>query len=230
MSVRLLLTLIFLPLPAVFAQAPVPPHAPGIESKGYVWNDRNSEIEAALKHRPDLDNGAAAYRVCQGCHLANGAGRPDADLPSLAGQHRSVLIKQLVDVRSGRRDNPKMHPFAAENAVSTTEIADISAWLASLPVPTGNGRGDGKAVKRGQQLYERDCALCHGDAGEGDGKRFYPRLSGQHFRYLVLESKQIRDGVRRNGNPRMVKAIKKYTDQDIEAVSDYLSRLELPAR
>jgi cytochrome c553 len=42
--------------------------------------------------------------------------------------------------------------------------------------------------------------------------------------------KEIRDAKRRNANPRMVKAVKAYSDADVEAVSDYLSRLSLAPR
>jgi cytochrome c553 len=46
----------------------------------------------------------------------------------------------------------------------------------------------------------------------------------------VRQVKEIRDAKRRNANPRMVKAVKGYSDADIEAVSDYLSRLSLAPR
>jgi cytochrome c553 len=51
-------------------------------------------------------------------------------------------------------------------------------------------------------------------------------LAGQHYLYMVRQVKEIRDAKRRNANPRMVKAVKEYTDAQIEAVSDYLSRLD----
>ena len=39
-----------------------------------------------------------------------------------------------------------------------------------------------------------------------------------------------RDGRRRNANPDMVTVVKKYTDEDLDAVVDYMSRLEWPER
>ena len=71
----------------------------------------------------------------------------------------------------------------------------------------------------------RDCASCHGEAGEGSAYEFYPRLSGQHYRYLLREEVAIRDGERRNANPKMVKLIKGYSDADLQAVADYISQL-----
>jgi len=50
-------------------------------------------------------------------------------------------------------------------------------------------------------------------------------VAGQHYSYLDQESRLIRDRGRRNANPEMVKAIAGYSDAEIAAVSDYLSRL-----
>ena len=58
-------------------------------------------------------SGEEGYEICGACHLPSGAGRPDGTFPQLAGQHTTVLIKQMADIRAGLRDNPTMYPFAA---------------------------------------------------------------------------------------------------------------------
>jgi cytochrome c553 len=201
------------------------PHAPGIESNTYRWNKPSKALSAALKQKGDPEKGKIAYEGCRGCHKADASGRPDAGYPQLAGQHTSVLIKQMIDVRSGHRDNPRMHPFIEAEAVAAKDIPDVAAYLNGLPVPTSNRKGDGKNLERGKTLYERDCADCHGDAGEGDGKKFYPKMASQHYPYLYRESLDIRDGLRRNAHMASVKTLKTYTDEDIAAVCDYMSRL-----
>jgi cytochrome c553 len=50
-------------------------------------------------------------------------------------------------------------------------------------------------------------------------------VASQHFGYLVREMEFIQKGVRGNSHPKMVKAIEKYTRDDIEAVADYMSRM-----
>jgi cytochrome c553 len=196
----------------------------GIGNPDYVWNKMEGEKLEALKAKGDALRGEIAFEICQGCHRAGALGREDGSYPRLAGQHASVLIKQMTDVRAGRRPNPKMLPFANHDALSVQDIADISVYLRSLPSPANNGKGDGKALDKGKKFYEDDCATCHGDNGEGDGPKFYPRVSGQHYQYLLREAALIRDGQRPNANPMMVKAIKQYSNQDLEAVSDYISR------
>lgn len=215
-------------MPALAQHDHVHPHAPGIESKGYVWNKPEEEKTKALRHKGDPEKGKVAYEICRGCHGADAAGRNDAIYPQLAGQHTTVLIKQMVDVRVGRRDNPKMHPFIGDWVVTAEEIADIAAYLNSLPVPKTNGKGNGANLVRGKTIYDKSCASCHGDEGEGNGKKFYPMVAAQHYAYLLNESVQIRDGWRRNADPKMRKVIKKYSDKDLEAVSDYMSRLPPP--
>jgi cytochrome c553 len=209
----------------ILAQPTAKPQASGIESKDYEWNRPNEEQALALSRKGDPVRGKLAYTVCQGCHRADASGRSGALYPQLAGQHATVLIKQMVDVRAGRRDNPKMHPFVDESEVSAEEVADIATYLAQLAVPANNGKGDGSALVRGKALYDKDCASCHGIRGEGDAGEFYPRVASQHYAYLHHEARQIRDGSRRNANTKMVKVIRDYSDNDLKAVSDYISRL-----
>jgi cytochrome c553 len=40
----------------------------------------------------------------------------------------------------------------------------------------------------------------------------------------------IRDGNRRNANPKMVKVVKDYSASDISAVADYMSRISQPTQ
>jgi cytochrome c553 len=136
----------------------------------------------------------------------------------------------MLDVRNGRRASPKMHPFIEDDAVSVDDLANIAAYLATLPVPTDNGKGSGRLLELGKHLYDRDCATCHGRKGEGNAAKFYPRVAGQHYNYLVREAKECRDLGRRNSNAEMIKVIRNYVDSDIEAVSDYMSRLSVPHR
>jgi len=195
-----------------------------------AWNAPYPEKTAALAAKGDLTRGASAFEICQGCHRSGALGRPDGSYPRLAGQHATVLIKQLADVRSGRRSNEKMLPFADHQALTVQDIADIAAYLQALPVPATQGQGPGTDLVRGRQLYERDCGVCHGQRGEGKGEQFFPRVSGQHYRYLLREGRLIRDGQRRNVHPEMAAAIARYTDDELDAVSDHMARLPVDGR
>lgn len=183
------------------------------------------DVISALIFNADPKRGQTAFRVCRGCHLEAGTGSSKPEIPLLAGQHDTVLIKQVLDVKAGRRHNPKMHPFTDEMLVSTEDIADIAAYLSVLPLAASNQIGDGKHLAHGKKLYARDCASCHGMKGEGLAARFYPLVAGQHYAYLKRESIESRDEGRRNGDLHMVRVLKSYSNADIAAVSDYMSRL-----
>ena len=210
---------------ASFAAADVQPRGEGLGDKDYIWNDMRGEKLQVLRSKGDSTRGEIAFEICGGCHKDGAQGRPDGSVPRLAGQAASVLIKQMVDIRAGRRENPKMYPFASQHVLSPQDIADIALYLQGLPVPANNGRGPGTDLAKGKALYAADCQTCHGEDGQGMGLKFFPRLSGQHYAYLLREARAIRDGERRNGNPKMVNVVKPYSDADLEAVIDYASRL-----
>jgi len=190
----------------------------------------DGELKAALEAKPDVARGKTAYEVCEGCHRKDGSGRANGIYPRLAGQHARVVIKQLVDIRSGRRHNPEMAPLVAEPVLSLQAMADIAAYVQDLPVAASNGKGAGSDLALGKQLYDRDCATCHGAAGQGDAAAFVPLVAAQHYRYLLRELLTIGDGSRRNSNADMVKVIKPYSQAELEAVTDHMSRQPPPTR
>lgn len=192
-----------------------------------VWNEIKGEKLLALKLKGDIGRGEEAFAICRSCHRRGATGSVSGVYPRLAGQHATVLIEQMTDIRSGKRRNPKMEPFSDEHVISPQEIADIAVYLQGLPIPESLGKGPGTDLARGKQIYTRDCATCHGERGEGKGEKFYPMVAGQHFNYLLREARFIRDGERGNANPDMVKVIKPYTDNELEAVADYMSRLDV---
>jgi cytochrome c553 len=194
--------------------------------KGYKWGEMLPEQKQILSLVGDIERGKEAFRGCRGCHKPDGSGLADGTYPRLSGQHSSVVIKQVTEVRAGIRSNPKMDPFASNHAVTPQEIADIAAYLEVLQTTRENGKGPGTQLAKGKAIYEADnCMGCHGEHGEGDAAKAYPVVASQHYGYLVREMEWIQKGVRGNSHPRMVKSIAKYTREEIEAVSDYMSRM-----
>jgi cytochrome c553 len=191
--------------------------------------DVDADVRAVLALEPDVAAGERAYASCEACHGADGGGRTDGTFSRIAGQHRSVLVKQLVDIRAGRRKNPVMEPHAGA-LVDAQEIADVSAYIERLPPPNGNGQGDGEALETGRRLYARDCARCHGPHGEGDAAAFRPILAGQHYAYLLRQLRAIAGRRRTNGDPPMTHRVADYRDAELRAVADHLSRLAWPQR
>ncbi len=219
-----------------------------------AWNEGGGEQDEALKILLDLKkrmpndpklkekvhkDGVAVYEVCSACHTTEGWGTKDGTFPQIAGQHDTVIIKQLADIRAGNRDNPTMYPFALPKEIKNAApevgggpyaIAVVAHYIYNLPMNPDNGKAPpGEAnLERGKKLYEENCVRCHGAHGEGSEEKFYPRIQGQHYKYMLRQFEWIRDGKRRNANPDMVKQIKGFTDQDMKDVIGYTASIPVP--
>lgn len=205
------------------------PAAEAPKSDTHVWMSEGSEREEALKLTPSLDNGRDIYEVCSACHMPEGWGLTDGTFPQIAGQHRTVLIKQLEDIREGNRDNPTMYPFALPSEIGGAQaVADVTEYIARLPMNPENGQGPGDDLELGKKLYADNCVRCHGETGDGNAEKYYPRIQGQHYEYLLRQYQWIKEGKRRNANPDMVAQIQHFSERDTKAVLDYVSRLRPP--
>ncbi len=195
----------------------------------------DSERIEALALTPDIENGLDLYEVCAGCHLTEGWGKKDGTFPQLSGQHMEVLIKQMADIREGNRDNPTMYPFTLPRAIGDAQaLADVVAYIEKLPMNPDNGKGEWAEgtteFDQGKVLYAENCVRCHGENGEGIADKFYPKIHGQHYLYMLRQFEWIRDGKRRNANEEMVEQIERFTDKDVQMVVNYVSRLPVPEK
>ncbi len=189
-----------------------------------------AEYDLALSLPPDLENGKKIYMTCAVCHRPEAWGTPDGAYPQVAGQLPTVIIKQLADIRARNRDNPIMYPFTVPSILGgAQEIADVAAYIASLPMTPANGVGPGMDLARGEQLYSDNCVECHGRQGEGKVDDHIPSIWGQHYYYLVRQFEWIKSGKRRNADSKMQKQIRNFSLRDIRIVMDYVSRLKPPA-
>ena len=204
---------------------------------GWDGLDRGGEVDEAMNLTPNLEHGEEIYQTCAFCHTESGWGmasgigsyRGSGTYPQIAGQHQSVLIKQVLDIRKLNRDNPTMYPFALPESIGDEQaIADVTDYIAKLPMNPNNGKGDGDNLAHGEKLYKANCIQCHGEAGEGNQEKFYPKIQGQHYAYMLRQFEWIRDGKRRNANPDMVKQIAGFSDADMRAVIDYVSQIPVP--
>jgi len=188
------------------------------------------ELEQALGARPDPEHGAQLFRNCAVCHGIHGGGTTDGGVPRIAGQHVSVILKQLVDYRHDQRWDIRMEHFADRHHLANAQaMADVAAYVHSLTPDTPPGAGDGQLVEQGAALYSRKCASCHGLSGEGSATRRIPRLAGQHFEYLQRQIYDAVDHRRPNFSRGHIRMLAKLQREDIVGLADFLSR-QLPTQ
>ncbi|WP_334189490.1 c-type cytochrome [Noviherbaspirillum sp.] len=93
----------------------------------------------AAKSKETIDIGKQIYRAgiaeknvpaCAGCHAPNGAGIP-AQFARLGGQHQEYTAAQLVNFRSGARNNSQQMTTIAKR-MSDDEIKAVSDYIAGL--------------------------------------------------------------------------------------------------
>jgi len=203
---------------AMVLVGPVPAEPPAPPSSGQVL--------AQIRQRSaNLERGAELFKGCAACHGSDGGGATDGLVPRLAGQHASVLQKQLVDYRHDRRWDPRMVAVVEQHSLSPESIADVTAYISRLDRDVGIGTGNGSLLRRGAAGYARSCQGCHGRAAQGDAARAVPRLAGQHYEYLRRQIYDAVDGRRPNFPPAHIRLLARLDRDDIAGIADYLSRL-----
>ena len=184
-----------------------------------------SELREALARKPNIEHGSSLYEVCSSCHQPDGAGAAGSDVPSIAGQHSGVIIKQLVDFRDTKRIDLRMNAFASSHRLNgPQDLADVAAYIATLPPQQTDEVGNGLYTGAGAQAYKRACESCHGSVAEGNDQLRHPRLAGQHYRYLVRQIELMIDGSRRNMTWDHARLLESLTDEEITGLADHLAR------
>ncbi|HXC59956.1 MAG TPA: c-type cytochrome [Steroidobacteraceae bacterium] len=185
-----------------------------------------SAHEQPLVRKPNVVNGERLFATCAACHGQNAGGVQDGSVPAIAGQHWQVLSKLLLDFRYFRRwDNRMVNVAAGYHLRGPQEIADVVAYVSSLPPQPASGLGTGEHVARGAQMYARLCSACHGIQAQGDGPAGYPRLAGQQYGYLVRQLQDAAASRRPTFSRQHILLLKTLDIVDIQGMSDHLARL-----
>lgn len=157
-----------------------------------------AETQAVAAANPAA--GQAQYAVCAACHGAQGEGNQALNGPKLAGQQAWYIERQLKyfkeGVRGGEGDTfgQQMAPMA--NMLADDDaIRNMAAYIASLPDTPAAATVTGD-VANGYDIYDRNCAACHLDNGEGTWYTDAPKLAGMSDWYFVTQIQNFRAGIR----------------------------------
>ena len=178
----------------------------------------------------DAKAGQAKAAVCGACHGADGNSMAP-NFPKLAGQGERYLLKQMHDIKDGKRTVLEMTGLLTN--LSDQDLADIAAYFASQKGSVG--AADPKIVARGEDLFRGGnlaegmpaCTGCHNPAGQGNAEAGFPHLGGQHAAYTAKQLTAFREGERTNdGDAMIMRSIAaKLSNKDIAAISSYIEGL-----
>lgn len=192
----------------------------------------------------NADHGEQLHEQCAVCHGTEGENRIEG-FPNLANQNYKYLVKQLHEMRNSaklragersysesatsaliraRRSNETMDPFVVD--LTDDDIEHLAEYYATKPC---------RAVMRGAPLpppkIETRCRVCHGKYGIAKSSSV-PNIAGQDMVYLEQQLHAFKDGRKQQGDGQerrraamMESQVRHLSDQDIEEISLYYSRL-----
>jgi cytochrome c oxidase subunit 2 len=149
----------------------------------------------------NVDSGKELYSTCVACHGENAEGNPELLAPGLAGQSESYLTRQIWDFKNRRRGaEPEDTAGAqmlemADTLADGTAVADVAAYLASLPANKPPVTVTGNA-ENGQKLFTSKCGACHGGHGWGNEALFTPKLTVIGDSYIIRQVRNFQNGIR----------------------------------
>jgi cytochrome c553 len=189
-----------------------------------------ADLRGVLEATPNLRQGMKLFQICAECHGPHGAGDASGWPPEIAGQHPRVIAKELTDFRSGLRWYDPMERIAGRHVLHTTQdIADVAAYVGSLPPSTDTAPGAGENLERGGRMYASRCQWCHGEKGEGSDQGFVPRVAGQQYEYLLRQLQDTVGGRRPNMRAQHIQLLESAHTGDLVGLAGYMSRLGRPA-
>jgi cytochrome c553 len=167
-----------------------------------------------------------AVNLCSTCHGPRGIST-SSEFPILAAQRKGYLEAQIDAFRKRMRAEKDAHDFMWGIAGNLDEaiIGGIATYYAGQP--PASGRSDDPAlVAKGKELFDKGlpergipaCMACHG--ADAAGVADFPRLAGQHAKYIAKQLNYIQELVR--AAPVMHGIVKDLAPAEIQAVAAYV--------
>ena len=170
-----------------------------------------------------------AINLCSTCHGPRGIST-SPEFPILAAQRPGYIVAQLENFQHKTREEKAAHDFMygiAGNLDAKT-IESIAAYYSSQPAALGRPSNPAQ-IGVGKKLFETGvldrgippCVSCHGATAEGVAD--FPRLAGQHAKYVMRQIEYIQGLVRKA--PVMHGIVKDLTPDEIDAIAAYVQSL-----
>lgn len=180
-------------------------------------------------HMRQIDHGAKLFKKdCAGCHGTTGGGdgfvakvllRKPKDLATT--RYSPALLIQVL--WNGKRGTA----MPAWRTLPLDDLSALASYVLSLHQPTQAPDASPESLQRGNQVFQQNCAPCHGTAGDGKGtaaSSLIPepanfKLKRPNFEYIL---QVLGDGIPGTGMPAWKAQI---AEGDRKALADYVRSL-----
>ena len=184
----------------------------------------------------DAAAGEAKAVTCGACHGVDGNSAVPT-FPKLAGLGEKYLLKQMKDIRDGRR--PVAVMAGQVDNMSDQDLADIAAFYDQKA--RTSEMADEDLVAMGRTIYMSGimdrkvaaCSGCHSPTGKGNAPGGFPALAGQHADYIATQLTMFRKGYEdpagrtNDGDSKIMRTTAfELSDLEIKAVASYASGLK----
>lgn len=190
----------------------------------------------------NVDAGKELSASCAGCHGADG-NSVMSNFPKLAGQGEGYLYKQLLDFKSGARQDGAMAGVVV--SLSEQDMMDLAAYFAAQTITENTAKADAELITIARKIYlggKKDtgttaCIACHGPKGKGIPSAKFPAISAQHADYTASQLVAFRQFAlnfqtgeskpeRTNDYEGMMRGVAKgLTTLEIDALAQYIAGL-----
>ncbi|TNF19680.1 MAG: cytochrome-c oxidase, cbb3-type subunit III [Rhodobacteraceae bacterium] len=167
-----------------------------VDAANAAINARLEEAElTAIAEEPELltyanNAGAAVFRTwCAQCHGSGAAGAQAGGYPNLldddwlwGGDIAAIHETISYGIRNEENDNARyseMPAFGRDELLEDEQIAQVVNYVMSL---SGTPQ-DASMVEAGAEVFEAECAACHGEDGTGDRFQGAPNLTDAIWLY-----------------------------------------------
>ncbi|MCX7168577.1 MAG: c-type cytochrome [Rhodocyclales bacterium] len=200
---------------------------------------------SAFAYAQNLEKGKEINSTCAGCHGEFGQGGSRGEYPRIGGQGAKYLESQLKAFRARTRVNIPMYPYTQERELPNEDIKDVSAYLASIELPTKWPvfKDTDDALTRltltervmiiprvtgnlanGEVIYQKKCVTCHSPTGMGRG--MFPMLVGQYTSYLKRQMEKYVKGERSHDEEDVGGILDTLKEEDMQDILAYITSIQ----
>ena len=207
------------------------------DAQNQVWFDRLNSTELAAIHEDRelqsfaVNAGASVFRAqCSQCHGSGGAGVQASGFPNLLDDEwlwGGTIEDIHLTVRYGIRNEDhadarwsEMPAFGRDGLLDDTEIDQVVHFVLRL----SGQQADATLASAGAEIFEMNCASCHGERGEGDPFMGAPALNSAIWLYGG-SYEAIRESVYNSRFGIMPGFAGRLRDAEIRAVAAYVHQL-----